>query len=135
MFLSINGCLADIKFIYLLSLISGLIPLILLLKEAFANIKSISPISWILFFNSYVIKDSFLDNSVKIFEISIAYSALKLFNSLFNSKTDKGSIKTVEPLEEISWTKPFICPLYSSFTGITYLSFFIVTILSCRNLE
>ena len=46
-------------------------------------------------------------------------STFKLASSLFNSKTEIGSINTVEPELEISCTKPLICPLYSSFTGIT----------------
>ena len=40
----------------------------------------------------------------------------------------KGSIKIVDPLEEISWIKPFIVPLYSCFIGITNLLFLIVII-------
>ena len=132
---SIKGWRAWIKFTYFLLLIPGLIPFSFLLKLALANIKSIWPINSILFFNSLVIGISFLESSVKIFAISIASSAFKLFNSLLSSKTARGSIKTVEPLEETSWTNPLTKLLYSSFTGITYLSFFIVTILSCKYFE
>ena len=68
--------------------------------------------------------------SCKIFSISKFSSFFKLASSLFNSKTEIGSINTVEPELEISCTNPLIWLLYSSLTGITYLSFLIVTTFS-----
>ena len=58
-----------------------------------------------------------------------------MLSSLLSSKIDKGSINTVEPVLEISCTKPLIWALYSSFTGKTYLSFLIVTTFSCKYFE
>ena len=53
-------------------------------------------------------------------------------SSLFKFKTYSGSIKKVAPDCERSCTKPFTLPLYSALTGITYLSFLMVTMLSCK---
>ena len=54
----------------------------------------------------------------------------KFDSSLFNSNIAIGSIKTVEPLLDISCTNPFMLARYSSFTGITKRPFLIVIIFS-----
>ena len=74
-------------------------------------------------------------NSFKILIISFSSSTLMFCISLFISKVVIGSIYSVEPLEEMSCTKPFISFLYSSFTGTTYLPSLIVIIESIINFD
>ena len=89
------------------SFILGVIPFIELEYLAFANIKSNFPIIETSNFISLVYAKSKLLKLYKIFSISAFSSIFKLFNSLLNSNTASGSIKTVEPLEDISCTNPF----------------------------
>jgi hypothetical protein len=61
-----------------------------------------------------------------------------MYNSwilLLASTIASGSINSVEPVEEESWTRPGTFARYSCFTGITYLSFLIVTMFSCKYFE
>lgn len=99
---SINGCLADIRFINLSSFNSGSTAFNLIEYFALANIKSSFPISSTSAFNSHTIGKSRLDNLKRIFSISFNSSSFKFAISLFNSKIFIGSINTVEPLAEIS---------------------------------
>ena len=97
---------------------------------AFAKIKSSVPIILASCLISSVYAKRIELKLNKIFSISAFSSIFKLFSSLFKSNTATGSINTVEPLWEISCTKPFIFDLYSCFTGITYLLFLSVTTFS-----
>lgn len=103
---SINGWKQLIKFICFSSDIVGTVPSIEIEYLAFANIKSIIPIKFKLFSSSGIISINNNDNFWRIFCISWVSLNLKSFISLFNSKTLKGSINTVEPLLEVSWIKP-----------------------------
>ena len=133
--LAIKGCLALIKVISFFVLIFGVIPLIALEYFAFAKIKSSFPIILVSFDSSSIYGVNNALRLVKICSISISSSYFKLLSSLFNSKIIVGSINMVEPAFEISWINPCICERYSSLTGITNLSFLIVTICSWMYFE
>ena len=47
----------------------------------------------------------------------------------------KKAINNVAPLPEVSWIRPLISFLYSTFTGITYLPLLVVTMFSWRYFE
>ena len=97
--------------------------------------KSIKPIKFILFFIFSIMLKNREDNFCKIISVSIISSFFKLFKSLFKSKTDIGSINTVEPDWEISWINPLTSWRDSFFTGTTNLPFLKVTTGSCTCLE
>ena len=59
--------------------------------------KSIKPIRFILFFIFSIILKNRDDSFCKMISVSTISSFFKLFKSLFKSKTDIGSINTVEP--------------------------------------
>ena len=88
---------------------------------ALANIKSIIPIKLKLFSISGIISKNKEDNFWSIFSISTFSSIFKELIELLSSKTDKGSINTVKPLEDVSWIKPFTSFWCSLLTGITNL--------------
>ena len=102
---------------------------------ALAKIKSIIPSNRTLFSNSFLIKESFSESAYRIFSISIFSLIFNVLISLFISKIEVGSINTVEPEDEISWTSPETWLLYSSFTGITKRLSRIVIIGSIKYLE
>ena len=72
-----------------------------------------------------------VDKLERITSISEFSSTFRLFKLLFNSNTLIGSIKSVEPLADVSCSNPFTSLRYSCFTGITKRLFLIVIIGSC----
>ena len=85
--------------------------------------KSSFPIICVLFSSSFVYGYNNPLKFCKIFSISKLSSICRFDNSLFKSKTAIGSIKTVEPLLDMSCTNPLTLLLYSSFTGLTTFYF------------
>ncbi len=72
------------------------------------------------------------ESSKSILSISFFSSDLSIFTALFASTAPIGSMKTVEPLDDVSCTRPFTSPLYSAFTGTTNRPLRMVTMGSCR---
>ena len=126
--LLIKGCLAFLNVISFLFETLGIIASIVFAYFAFANIKSSFPIISKFSFIWDIIGTNNLVSSDNIFSISMFSSFTNSCISLFISKTDNGSINTVEPAFETSWINPFIDERYSSFTGITKRSLRIVII-------
>ena len=88
-----------------------------------------------LFSNSFVISKNREDKICNIFSISILSWFFNSDSWLFKSKTDMGSINTVDPVLDVSWINPFNSVWYSDLTGTTNLSCLIVTIGSCKYFE
>ena len=73
------------------------------------------------------------ESSSKILSISALSLISSSCRSLFAFTTASGSMKTVEPDDDISWTMPLTSVLCSALTGTTYLLFLTVIIGSCKN--
>ena len=72
------------------------------------------------------------ESSSRIRAISSCSSDWSTRISLLASTTLMGSMNTVAPDAEVSWTRPGISPRYSAFTGTTYRPPRWVTMASCR---
>ena len=131
---SMSGCLAFDSFIFPSSVKEGKTAFCFLAYCALANIKSICSIVAIVQSKTCSIEPISVENALSIFSISASSSSNRVLRLLLSSTICIGSINSVAPLDDWSCTSPFITPLYSALTGMTYLSPLIVTIESCKYL-
>ena len=129
---SISGCLAALRSRYPSSSIAGSSAFIMQESFPFAKITSKSISSFWLFIISWKCSATLDESSARILSIS-AFSASSSSRSLLLSSTITcGSINSVAPLPDWSWTIPGTLLLFSAFTGTTYLPSLMVTMASCR---
>ena len=114
-----KGCIACAHSTCCLFSKIGLMPFIRTPNNAFARMKSISPIKLYEWERSDKCGRIRSVNSIRIFTTSRRSSASNSRSRLLASATASGSINTVFPLPEPSCTRPLIFRLLAASTGIT----------------